>query len=137
MSSKRLEDKRENARHNPTQCITEIFASTRAYPSWWSDIEESKVLRRRKSVGDSVLERNLCFVDTPGYRHGTSVLENMDSVLQYIETQMVKSTSIETMNNGDLLSLLAGNGGYQVDLVLYLVSRSMYILSSISGSYVN
>jgi hypothetical protein len=53
--------------------VTEIYASTRAYPSWWSDLEESRILRRRKSLGDSVLERNLCFVDTPGYGNKTSV----------------------------------------------------------------
>ena len=53
--------------------VTEIYASTRAYPSWWSDLEESRILRRRKSLGDSVLERNLCFVDTPGYGSKTSV----------------------------------------------------------------
>jgi hypothetical protein len=56
-----------------TAQITEVYASTRAYPSWWSDLEESRILRRRKSMGDSVLERNLCFVDTPGYGNKTSV----------------------------------------------------------------
>lgn len=53
--------------------ITEVYASTRAYPAWWSDLEESRILRRRKSMGDSILERNLCFVDTPGYSTKTSV----------------------------------------------------------------
>ena len=53
--------------------VTEVYASTRAYPAWWSDLEESRILRRRKSMGDSVLERNLCFVDTPGYGNKTSV----------------------------------------------------------------
>jgi hypothetical protein len=56
-----------------TTQITEVYASTRAYPAWWSDLEESRILRRRKSLGDSVLERNLCFVDTPGYGNKTSV----------------------------------------------------------------
>lgn len=56
-----------------TTQITEIYASTKAYPSWWSEVDESKILRRRKSMGDSVLERNLCFVDTPGYGNKTSV----------------------------------------------------------------
>lgn len=56
-----------------TTQITEIYASTKAYPSWWAEVDESKVLRRRKSMGDSVLERNLCFVDTPGYGNKTSV----------------------------------------------------------------
>lgn len=56
-----------------TAQITEVYASTRAYPAWWSDLDESRILRRRKSMGDSVLERNLCFVDTPGYGNKTSV----------------------------------------------------------------
>jgi hypothetical protein len=56
-----------------TSQVTEVYASTRAYPAWWSDLEESRILRRRKSMGDSVLERNLCFVDTPGYGNKTSV----------------------------------------------------------------
>lgn len=29
-------------------------------------------------MGDSVLERNLCFVDTPGYSNKTSVSSNPD-----------------------------------------------------------
>ena len=58
---------------NSTLEVTEIYASTRPYPAWWSDLEDSKILRRRKSMGDSVLERNLCFVDTPGYGNQTSV----------------------------------------------------------------
>jgi hypothetical protein len=77
-----LETRRKNSRSKSrsgstdmqaTLQITEVYASTRAYPAWWSDLEESRVLRRRKSLGDSVLERNLCFVDTPGYGNKTSV----------------------------------------------------------------
>jgi hypothetical protein len=64
----------DNTNPNGTKQITEVYASTKPYPSWWSDLEESRVLRRRrKSMGDVVLERNLCFVDTPGYGSGTSV----------------------------------------------------------------
>ena len=59
-----------------TKKISEIYASTKPYPHWWSEHEDSKVLRRRKSTtstGDVVLERNICFVDTPGYGSATSV----------------------------------------------------------------
>ena len=56
-----------NSRSNRTKRITEIYASTRAYPSWWSELDDSAILRRRKSAGETVLERNICFVDTPGY----------------------------------------------------------------------
>ena len=61
---------------NTTQQLTEVYASTRAYPSWWSDFDEGRVLRRRRSVGDTVLERNLCFVDSPGYGNGNSVRDS-------------------------------------------------------------
>lgn len=59
-----------------TKKITEVYASTRPYPHWWSELDDSKLLRRRKSkygTEEQVIERNLCFVDTPGYGSGTSV----------------------------------------------------------------
>ena len=74
-------------------------------------------------MGDTVLERNLCFVDTPGYRHGTSAVEHIDPIIQYIETQIMKTTSLASMDSGDLLALLGGNGGSQVDVVFYLISQ--------------
>lgn len=108
-----------------TSQVTEVYASTRAYPAWWSDLEESRILRRRKSMGDSVLERNLCFVDTPGYGNKTSCLECITPVVDYIEAQFRKSSVQETASESDLINLMSGNGGHQVDLVLYLMSRTV------------
>lgn len=68
----------KRTKRTATPHITEVYASTRSYPTWWSEADDGKVLRRRKSMGDSVLERNLCFVDTPGYGNGASVSELMD-----------------------------------------------------------
>lgn len=117
-----------------TQQITEVYASTKPYPSWWSDIDDTKVLRRRKSIGDTVLERNLCFVDTPGYSKGISNIEGIQSVLQYIESQLTKPFSAPTASEGDIAGLLSGSGGSQVDVVFYLVAQSMlsYTVTSIS-----
>jgi len=56
-----------------TSQITEIYASTKPYPEWWSEIDDFRVLQRRKRLGNSVLDRNICFVDTPGYGSGSSV----------------------------------------------------------------
>lgn len=54
--------------------ISEIYASTKPYPEWWSDLDDSRILKRRKSLGgDTILDRNICFVDTPGYSDGSSV----------------------------------------------------------------
>lgn len=68
--SSRRQSSRESA---GTTQITEIYASTKPYPEWWSEVADFRVLRRRKSLGDAVLDRNICFVDTPGYGSGSSV----------------------------------------------------------------
>ncbi|TAQ85780.1 hypothetical protein B7494_g5895 [Chlorociboria aeruginascens] len=104
-----------------TSQITEIYASTRSYPAWWSDFDESRILRRRKSMGDSILERNLCFVDTPGYGNKTSCLECINPVIDYIESHLHKFSSVDALTDSDLVNLLGGTGGSQVDVVFYLI----------------
>ena len=109
--------------YNRTKQISETYASTKAYPTWWSDLEESSILRRRKSGDGMVLERNICFVDTPGYDSGTSILEGWDKVTGYIESQMNKMLDTGTMENVEIMHLLGGGGGSHVDVVLYLLAH--------------
>lgn len=97
---------------------SEIYASTKPYPSWWSDLEDSRVLRRRKSMGDIVLERNLCFVDTPASR-----VEQTDAIVYYMHQQLVRAIAAPDSSNVDFQNMLAGNGGSQVDAVIYLISQ--------------
>ncbi|CAL3964936.1 unnamed protein product [Diplocarpon coronariae] len=121
----RVKSRSGSADMQATSQITEIYASTRAYPAWWSDLEESRILRRRKSIGDSVLERNLCFVDTPGYGNQTSCLECITPVIDYIESQFKKATALDGMSESEMLNLLSGNGGSQVDVVLYVIFNTL------------
>lgn len=59
---------------NGTNQIREIFASTKPLPEWWSDLDDSQFLKRRRSVGgDTILDRNICFIDTPGHSGAPSV----------------------------------------------------------------
>ncbi|KAL4788432.1 hypothetical protein BJX76DRAFT_110390 [Aspergillus varians] len=106
--------------HNPTP-ISEIYASSKPYPTWWSDLEDSRVLRRRKSSGEIVLERNICFVDTPGSRLGQT--GQTDAIIQYISQQLLRATSALDCSNTDFQNMLAGNGGSQVDAILYFISQ--------------
>ena len=76
-------------------------------------------------MGDTVLERNICFVDTPGYSHGMSRMESMDSILQYVEGQFSKPFADISRSQGDIVSLLSGSGGFQVDVVLYMIAQGM------------
>jgi hypothetical protein len=50
--------------------------------------------------------------------------------MEYIESHFKKATSLEGMGESDIMNLLGGNGGSQVDLVLYVIhqSRSAYSL---------
>ncbi|QDS72024.1 hypothetical protein FKW77_002117 [Venturia effusa] len=100
-----------------TTSITEINASTRAYPAWWSELEESRVLRRRKSMGETVLERNICFIDTPG----DSPTWTEEHVVRYIESLLHKNASVTTLSDSELMNVLSGSGGVQVDVVIYVV----------------
>ncbi|KAJ5939875.1 hypothetical protein N7516_000043 [Penicillium verrucosum] len=99
---------------------TEIYASTKPYPSWWSDLEDSRVLQRRKSIGEIVLERNLCFVDTPATN--LSRAGQSDAIGQYMKQQFFRAIHALSGSNVDFQNLLAGNGGSQVDAILYLIS---------------
>ncbi|KAL2201494.1 Septin-domain-containing protein [Corynascus similis CBS 632.67] len=107
-----------------TSQITEIYASTKPYPEWWSEVDDFRVLRRRKSLGDSVLDRNICFVDTPGYGSGSSAMDTITPVSQYVEAHLERILS-NSLSDGDLLNMLGGEGGVQVDAVLYLVSNRL------------
>lgn len=127
-----LERRRSSRPHSgsvPTRgaAITEIYASTKPYPSWWSDLEDSRVLRRRKSIGEIVLERNLCFVDQPAT--SLSRAGQTDVVLQYMRQQLQRATTSLAGPGIDFQNLLAGNGGSQVDAILYLISNGMYLIT--------
>ncbi|KAL3470384.1 hypothetical protein BJX99DRAFT_49839 [Aspergillus californicus] len=117
----------------PTQTpapVSEIYASSKPYPVWWSDLEGSRVLRRRKSTGDIVLERNVCFVDTPGSR--LSPAGQIDAIIQYMSEQLFRATEALDYSNIDFQNMLAGNGGSQVDALLYFISQDT-LLSDLEG----
>ncbi len=96
---------------------TEVYASTKPYPSWWSEIEDSKILRRRKSMGgDAVLERNVCFVDM-------STSKGPEAIMEYMQQQLHSGIVSSSSASGDFLGLLSGRGGTQVDIILYFISN--------------
>lgn len=110
--------------------LTEIHASTRPYPHWWTDVEETRVLRRRKSSTDTILERNICFVDTPGYVEGNLEQDDTDLVIDYLESLLHQTASVTSLDDGEIVGLISGSGGILVDVVLYLLPPSKYIQSA-------
>lgn len=79
-------------------------------------MEDSKILRRRKSMGDAVLERNVCFVDV-------SSSTGVEPIVEYMVQQLRSGITSASTGSGDFLGLLSGRGGAQVDVILYLVSN--------------
>ncbi|KAI9681437.1 MAG: hypothetical protein M1817_002721 [Caeruleum heppii] len=126
-SSRRVRKATGKNHHGYTAAINEVYASTKPYPVWWSDLDDSKVLRRRKSHGDTVLERNLCFVDTPGLHDDDdpSHASSADNIVTYVEEQLQRTASFIGMSNGEMISLLSGDGGPQVDVILYVVRHDL------------
>lgn len=76
---------------------------------------------------DTVLERNICFVDTPGVSAGSRENEDMDLVLEYTESLLYRTSSVTTLDDNDVLGLVSGSGGVLIDVVLYLLPPSTCI----------
>lgn len=69
-------------------------------------------------MGDSVLERNICFVDAPD-------ATKLDRIIHYVEQQLVNAmVSIDRLTN-EFSGLLSGRGSSHVDVILYLISKGM------------
>ena len=70
-------------------------------------------------MGDSVLERNLCFVDT-------SDSLKLDKIIQYVEQQLINAIVAVDQVSNELSGLLSGRGSSHVDVILYLLSKGAY-----------
>jgi hypothetical protein len=101
----------------PAPRVLEIMASTKAYPTWWTDMDESRILRRRKSYGETILERNLCFIDPIGYTD-----EQRDSLIEYIEEAFWHIDTIEELTDLERINMVSGKGTNLVDVVLFIFS---------------
>ncbi|OAA65928.1 heat shock protein [Niveomyces insectorum RCEF 264] len=123
-----LRPKRKSSRSSrsslSTSQITEIYASTKPYPSWWSELSDARGWRRRKSLGDAVLDRNICFVDTPGYSGNASTMDAIMPVVQYVEATL-RRLCTNSLSDADFVSLVSGDGGGCVDVVFYMVSGDL------------
>ncbi|KAF4989163.1 hypothetical protein FGRMN_9306 [Fusarium graminum] len=99
---------------------TETYASSRPHPWWRSDSELTVTTRRRLSTTGDVLDRNVCFVESPGHQHGAS---GPWRDLHYVESHLT-SVMNKPMADLDLLALVNSGGEPVVDALLYLVPHS-------------
>jgi hypothetical protein len=50
-------------------------------------------------------------------------MECISPVVEYLESHLRKAISLDNLSEYDMISMLGGNGGSQVDLVLYVIHR--------------
>ncbi|KAI9708417.1 MAG: hypothetical protein M1828_002989 [Chrysothrix sp. TS-e1954] len=106
--------------------FVETSASTRAYPSWWSDMDDSRG-PRRGSVTDAVLERNLTFIEAPGW--STPKIDHTKvRALSYLQDSMEQNLSFSSLRDSELLQIMSGSGGAQVDLIIYILTFNSYTI---------
>jgi hypothetical protein len=67
-------------------------------------------------MGDSVLERNICFVDT-------SDSVRLEKIIHYAEQQLMSTLNSVGQLTSEFSGLLSGRGSSQVDVILYLISK--------------
>ncbi|KAF4466749.1 hypothetical protein FALBO_6390 [Fusarium albosuccineum] len=109
--------------HSRTVHATETYASSRPQPWWRSDSDLTVATRRRLSAisttGD-ILDRNVCFVESPGHQRGAS---GPWRDLQYVESHLASLMS-KPIADSDLFTLVNSGGVPVVDALLYLIPHS-------------
>ncbi|EFQ33263.1 heat shock protein [Colletotrichum graminicola M1.001] len=103
--------------------ITETFASTKPYPPWWKESVQTSCVSGTGSVDDTILERNICLVDTPGYQETCRPVDTVGQVSQYVESHLQKNR-LDGLEDPDVLKTIGGSGGLLVDAVLYTIPSS-------------
>lgn len=63
-------------------------------------------------------------MDTPGFDPTKPAQSQTEPVVQYIESLLHRNASVTAMSDNDLLGILSGNGGVQVDVVFYMLKPS-------------
>ncbi|KZL67397.1 heat shock protein [Colletotrichum tofieldiae] len=103
--------------------ITETFASTKPYPPWWKESVQASPISSTGSADDTILDRNVCLVDTPGYQETCRPADTVGQVAQYVESHFQKNR-LDGLEDPDVLKTVGGSGGLLVDAVLYTIPSS-------------
>ena len=84
-------------------------------------------------MGDIVLERNLCFVDTP--TTSLTRTEQTEVIIYYMRQQLGRAIGALDSSNVDFQNMLAGNGGSKVDAIIFLISQGECLITSHTHAY--
>ena len=74
-------------------------------------------------------------MDTPGYVEGNLDQEDINLVVDYLESLLHQTASVTNLDDGEMVGLISGSGGVLVDVVLYLLPPGESMLESLQGRY--
>ncbi|KAG6042009.1 hypothetical protein E4U41_007105 [Claviceps citrina] len=110
------------------------YASTRPKPWWRTDQGQNLAKRRRSSLPDEVLDRNICFVDGDAHTNGNGT---SFPAVQYVETQLAHLFR-SPIDDLSLVTLLSSGTEPNVDVALYLLpSTGLSSSSTSTGAALN
>jgi septin family protein len=129
--------------------IVEISASTKPYPLYWlthheklssndinddPDTSSATIEGRRPSLihsiesatsSDGALDRNICFVDTPGYGQFTNAMTCVQAVTSYLDKRFYETANVVNVSNPQVVNLLTTASSLSefphVDVCFYLI----------------
>jgi hypothetical protein len=102
--------------------VSEFYASSRPHPWWKTDSQlVMSNARRRSSTAGEMLDRNVCFVESPG---------RSKQDLSYVKSHL-SALLTKPMDDADLFALLNAGGEPIVDVLLYLIPHKGTFLASL------
>lgn len=99
--------------------FAEVLASTRMVPSWRSSnphSEHRRTFRKKSSVSEGSLDRNLTFIEAPALNSDDAIKAVLDHVLACLQ----RSAHLESMTDSEIISMMSGDGSCHVTAVIYL-----------------
>ena len=71
-------------------------------------------------MSETVLERNISFIDSPGFATKSELNPDRLPLIAHLEQLFQRNSAMPELGSSELLNILSGAGGVQVDVVLYI-----------------
>ncbi|PSK51648.1 hypothetical protein B9Z65_2915 [Elsinoe australis] len=103
-----------------TPSMRETRCSTKPHPTWSSEVVNEARKSRRQSLDDSLLERNISFVEIAAPSENESATHG-NIAIRYLEDRFRQTLGVRDLDDSELLSMFTYGGGLYPDIMLYVL----------------
>lgn len=116
-------DKQTRPDQRAPRRFTQYLASTRMSLTSKTQKQSDRIRtsHRKPSVSEGVLERNITFIDGPSLDDDAAV----QTVLSHIIALLRRTAYMDSMTDGEIVSMLSGDGGCQTTAIIYLFEPAL------------